>query len=340
MRWDDVNARARGLATHLLDRRTLAGLSGAPDWPTFIARVTALGYPLDLAGGAAVDPAAFDRAVSLVAAARLRLLGRWLSAREGVLAVVMEDEEFRTVRALLRGAAEGASPGARLRATMPTSHLGARALERMARASSVEELVRELLRLGHPAGRALQDQARQAEAPDLRSLEWALARLFAERAVRAARAGGTVVRRFAAELVDQANCWTLMLAAPAGQGIAADGEFLPGGLRLTQQDFVRLRAERDGDSVRRELTRLLSGTALGTALAEEPFELGALESRAAAARIAWLRGLARRDPLGPAVVLSVLERIRAEARALRAIAWGVAFGAPASVLARLGGEAA
>jgi vacuolar-type H+-ATPase subunit C/Vma6 len=340
VRWDDVNARARGLATHLLDRGALAGLSDASDWPTFIARVTALGYPLDQAGGATVDPPSFDRAVSLVASARMNLLGRWLSARQGALAVVMEDEEFRSLRALLRGAAEGASPGARLRAATPTARLPMRALERMAHAGSVPELVHELLRLGHPAGRALQDVLRRAKAPDLRALEWALTRLFAERAVRAARVAGPVVRRFAAELVTQANVWTLLLAAPLQPGGSAGEEFLPGGASLTRQDFTRLRAERDADKSVHELRRLLKGTALGAAMAAEPLDLSSLEQRASASRIAWLRGLARRDPLGPAVVLSVLERIRAEARALRAIAWGVAFGAPAATLARLGVEAA
>ena len=101
MRWDAVNARARGLATHLLDRGALAGLAAAPDWPAFMARVMALGYPLELVGGATVDPSSFDRAVSLVAVARLNLLGRWLASRQAVLAVVLEDEERRTLRALL-----------------------------------------------------------------------------------------------------------------------------------------------------------------------------------------------------------------------------------------------
>jgi len=340
MRWDDVNARARGLATHLLDRGTLAGLADAPDWPAFVARVTALGYPLDLAGGAAIDPPSFDRAVSLVAAQRLALLGRWLSAREGVLAVVLEDEEYRTLRALLRGAAEGASPGARLRAVMPTPHLPMRALERMARAASVAELVRELARHGHPAGRAWQDVLRHAKAPDLRALEWALARLYAERAVRAARAGGPVVRRFAAELVDQANVWTLLLAAPLQAGADADQEFLPGGSRITRPAFARLRTVREADPLVEVLRILLKDTALGAALATAPLDLPSLEPRAASARIAWLRGLARRDPLGPAVILSVLERIRAEARVLRALGWAVAFGAPGSTLERIGLEAA
>ena len=340
MRWDDVNARARGLATHLLDRDALAVLAAAPDWPAFLGRITALGYPLDLGAGALVDPPAFDRAVSLVAAARLNLLSRWLARRRAVLAVVLEDEEYRTVRALLRGAAQGASPGARRRAVMPTPTLSLRALDRLTRTATVAELVRELVRLGHPAGRALDDLLRRSPSPALRSLEWVLARLFSERAVRAARAGGPVVRSYAAELVDQENAWTLLLAAPPEREMAADQECLPGGARLTREEFVRLRAERDGERLVKGLRELFEGTALGAALAQDPLELASLEPRTAAARIAALRGLARRDPLGPAVVLAVLERIRAEARALRAIAWGVAFGAPAPMLASLMPEAA
>jgi vacuolar-type H+-ATPase subunit C/Vma6 len=340
MRWDAVNARARGLATHLLARGALGALATAPDWPALVARVTSLGYPLDPAGGPMVDPPAFDRAVSIVAAGRLTRLGRWLSGRQAVLAVILEDEERRAVRALLRGAAQGASPGARLRAALPTPGLPVRALERLAQAGSVPELVHELVRQGHPAGRVFQDVLRHARTPDLRSLEWALTRLFCQRATRAARPGGRVVRRFAAELVDQENVWTLLLAAAPDDAAPADQEFLPGGFRLTAKAFTRLRAERDIDRLLQELRALLKGTPLGAALAADPLDVATLESRAALARIAWLRGLARRDPLGPAVVLGVMERVRAEARALRAIAWGVAFGAPPATLAQLVPEAA
>jgi len=340
MRWDDVNARARGLATHLLDRDALAALAAAPDWPTLLSRAASLDYPFDLGAGALVDPPAFDRAVSVVAAYRFRLLGRWLAGRGAVLAVVMEDEEYRALRALLRGAAQGASPGARLHAVLPTPSLPLRILERLARATTVAEFAHDLLRVGHPAGRVLEQLGRQSPPPGLGDLEWALTRLFTERAVRAARPGGSVVRRFAADLVDQANLWTLLLSAPPPDAMTGGREYLPGGSVLTREVFVRLRAERDGDRLMTRLRAQFAGTAIGTALARDPVEWASLESRVASARIVWLRGLARRDPLGPAVVLSVLERIRAEARALRAIAWGVAFGAPATTLAPLMPEAA
>ncbi len=340
MRWDDVNARARGLATHLLDRDALALLAGAPDWPTFLGRLSALNYPIDLGAGALVDPPAFDRAVSLVAAQRFNLLGRWLGARGAVLAVVTEDEERRALRALLRGAAQGASPGVRLRAALPTPSLPLRALERLARATTVAEMARDLLRFGHPAGRVLEQLGHQSPPPALRDLEWALTRLFGERAIRAARAGGPIVRRFAAELIDQENLWTLVLAAPPTGGEPVGQEYLPGGGLLTRDAFTRLRAERDGEKLTAALRALFAGHPIGAALAENPVEWSSIEARIAAARIAWLRGVARRDPLGPAVVLAVLERVRAEARALRALAWGVAFGAPPSTLAALMPEAA
>ena len=38
-RWDDVNARARGLSTHLLDHAQLAALSAVPDLSTLAARL-------------------------------------------------------------------------------------------------------------------------------------------------------------------------------------------------------------------------------------------------------------------------------------------------------------
>jgi len=338
MRWDEVNARARGLATHLLDRQALAGLAAARDWADLLGRLAGLGYPLEVAGGGALDPTGFDRAVTLATAARLDLLGRWLGSRRAVLAVVLEEEERSSLRALLRGAAQGASPGARLRMVLPTPGLPRKTLERLAHAASVPELVRQLAKCGHPAGRALRVVLDEAPEPGLRSMEWALTRLFTERARRAAESGGPVLRRYVAELVDQENLWTVLLGAPADAPGAAP-EFLEGGSRLTKAEFVRLRAERDREACLTSLERSLRGTALGMALAP-PVELPALPARAAAARVRWLRGVARRDPLGPAVVLGVLERMRAEARILRGMAWGIAFGAPFQVLEPMLPEAA
>ncbi len=340
MRWDEVNARARGLATHLLGRDALAGLAGARDWADFAGRIAALGYPLEAAGGGALDPPGLDRAIARVAVARLDLLGRWLGPRREVLAVVLEEEERSTLRALLRGAAQGASAGARRRTLLPTPGLPPRTLERLARAATVPDLVQALIGCGHPAGRAWRAVLEEAPAPGLRTLEWALTRLFLERARRAAHPGGPVLRRYVRELVDEENASTLLLAAPDAAPDVIAREFLDGGARITREAFLRLRAERDRERCVESLRGLARGTPLGTALSATPVDLPTLTARAAAARVGWLRGVARHDPLGPAPVLAVLERIRAEARVLRGLAWGIALGAPRAVLDPLLAEAA
>jgi len=335
MRWDEVNARARGLATHLLPTEALGALTAARDWPEFVGRLSSAGYPIEGADRGVLDAAGFDRAVGLVTARRFDLLGRWMGERRGALGVVLELEERSTLRALLRGAAQGASPGARLRAVLPTPGLPPRLLERLARAETVPALVQALLRAGHPAGRALEAAGGQG-APGLASLEWVLARLFLERAHRTARSGGALLRRFVADLADEENAWSLLLAAPAD----STGEHLPGGARITEGEFERLRAEHDRERRLESLRRLLRGTVFGEAMAKTPVDLPSLPARIEAARAASLRAAARRDPLGPAPVLEVLLRIRAEARAIRGMAWGVSLGAPPTVLQPLIPDAA
>ena len=338
MRWDDVNARARGLATHLLDGAALRRLAAARDLPESLAQLAAIGYPLE-SGGVATDLPSLDRAVSRVAANRVALLDRWLGRRRMVLAVVLEHEELLALRALVRGAAEGASPGSRLRNAVPTRGLPSRALDRLARVPTLPDLAHELVRLGHPAGRVVQGVLDDTPAGGLAAMEWALARLFGERARRAARRGGPVLRCYVAERVDQENLRTLLLASD-GEEARAAGRYLEGGERITRSAFERIRALPGGEGRVVALRALFEGTAIGAALGAEPLDPVSLEPRATAARVAWLHGLARRDPLGPAVLLEVLERILAEARALRAIAAGVALGAPAGALAPLLPEAA
>lgn len=338
MRWDDVNARARGLATHLLDGAALRRLAGSRDWPELVAHLAALGYPIGQ-GEPLTDLPSVDRAISQAAANRVALLDRWLARRRAVLAVVLEHEELLALRTLVRGTAEGVSPGARLRNAIPTRGLPARALQRLALAPTLADLARELVRIGHPAGRVMQATLDLTPAGGLAAMEWALAQLFGERATRSARRGGPVVRRYAAERIDQENLRTLLLASEGG---AAGGptRCLEGGVRITRSAFDSIRAEPQRDRRIVALRERFAGTAIGAALAVEPLDMASIEPRAAAARAAWLRERARRDPLGPAVVLLVLERILAEARALRAILAAVALGAPAGTLAPLLPEAA
>jgi vacuolar-type H+-ATPase subunit C/Vma6 len=332
MLWDDVNARARGLATHLLDKGTLLRLAESRSWDAFIRDVLDLGLALTSGDGGTASPPEFDRAVGHIVAQRLSLLARWLGRRRGVLAVIYEDEERRTLRALLRGAAQGGSPGARLRAVTPTPGLPGRVLERLARVDSPAALAEELVRVGHPAGRALREAGLSESALGLLGLETALTRLFATRAARAARRGGPVIRQFVAELIDLENAWTLILGGGRQHSITGDALFVEGGEFLNRKTFLRLQATAELGELLAQLRALFARRGLGRIFAGEVPDPARIEARAFAARIAFQRDLARRNPLSPSVVLSVLERIRGEGRDLRTVAWGLALGAPAPAI--------
>ena len=51
LRWDDVNARARGLATHLLRPAQVPALAAAADLPDLLRRLERAGCRLVLAHG-------------------------------------------------------------------------------------------------------------------------------------------------------------------------------------------------------------------------------------------------------------------------------------------------
>ena len=61
MTWSAANARARGLATHLLDRSALVHAAGAGSWAATLTRLEERGYTLP-DPAAHVSPEEFDRA--------------------------------------------------------------------------------------------------------------------------------------------------------------------------------------------------------------------------------------------------------------------------------------
>lgn len=329
MPWGAANARARGLATHLLERDSLVLAAEAGSWQAAVRTLAERGYPVS-DPGVRLSPQEFDRATGRVLADRFALLDRWLGPQRAALAVLGEEAEYRTVRRLLRGAAQGAPPAARLRGIVPTPALSERALDLLARAESPAQLTQALLRLGHPAGRALRVAGAETTGK-LWQLEAALARLFALRATRAARPAGRVVRRFAALLIDLENAAALLLLGEWGPELSADAVFIPGGGVLDRARFGAAAAlGADGAAA------ALAGWFAATPLAElfaEPRESRDFEGRALGALLKWLRREGRRDPLGPGVVLEVLERMRAEAHDVRLVARAVELGAPAGLVA-------
>lgn len=327
LRWDDVNARARGLATHLLGVSRLKPLAQAPD-------LTALGAALERdgfnAGGAAGSPAALDLAVRRAAAARMRILARWCGRRVETLAVVFEDEDRRSLRAILRGALQGAAPEARLAGCIPTPSLPERALEELARGQAPSPVAALLVAWGNPYGSPLLADARQ-QHPDLFRLELSINRTFACRALAAARKAERALHEYAQELVDLENAWSALLLAANGGDVPAAECFLPGGRRLDRKRFENAAATGDAPTA----ARLLSAAFTRTAFADAFLRHGpsTLENALLSAQIREQARAMLRDPLGPAPILLYALRLRAETLDLRRIIWGIVLGAPPAGLA-------
>lgn len=328
MRWDDVNARARGLATHLLTPRDLHELVRARSPDDLQRLLEARGYPGAAEG--AESASRFDRHVGDVTAVRFALLGRWLGPRRSALGVIYEVEERQAVRALLRGAVQALSPAGRLHAVTPTPGLPRPQLEALAAAASPADLARRLLALGHPVGRALQVATSEPATQGLLGLEAAVARTYAVRATRAARRGGRILRSFTAWAIDAENAWAVLQADLWGPQAQPQEFWLPGGRVLSPERFVQLAVAPEG--ARSELASAFAGSPFAAVFSQPPGGEAGFERGLLAAQIAWCRAMARLQPLGPAVVLGVLSRIRAEAHDLRAIAWGLELQAPAAAV--------
>lgn len=327
MRWDDVNARARGLATHLLNEQELHRVADAHSWDELVRALRDAGYPLGSAAPAGLEQ--LDTLVGEVTARRYALLGRWLDHRRSVLALVYEVEERDALRALLRGAVQGVSAARRIQGLTPTPELPRAALEDLAQAASPADLARLLLRHGHPAGRALDAAVTDPHPPGLLGLEMALARTFAARATRAARRGGRILRAFAAWIVDLENAWALLQAPEWGPDVEAADLFLPGGRALPMERFSELSRAGVVDAIHEGLANAFAGSPFRRLFVAESAGENRFERRALGAQIDWCRAMARLQPLGPPVVLGVLLRIRAEATDIRAAAWSAALLAPA-----------
>lgn len=326
----DVCARASGLGTRLLPRRALERLAQAAGTAELARGLEAAGCRIDAADGGALV-ATIDAALARRAGAQLSLLVRWLGGRAAAFAVVLEEEDRRSLRALLRSAGHGLAATARLAGLVPTAALPEERLAKLARAGTREALVEALVRTGSPYGGPLRAALRVA-GPDLLELETALQRSFAARATAAAARGGPGLVAYAREGVDLENAWTALLEP--GPSPRASGAFLDGGRALTRRRFRAALAETSAERRCALLAAALAGTPLAPVFARASGSDAPLEAELLAARLAGQRRAARIDPLGPAPILVFALRVRAELADLRRITWGVALGTPPGVIRR------
>jgi vacuolar-type H+-ATPase subunit C/Vma6 len=322
-RWEDVNARARGLATHLVGATRLDALTRLPDLAALGRALREDGYPVEQG---AATPSALELALRRTAAARLRVIARWCGPRVATLSALFEDEDRRSLRAVLRGAVERAPVELRLAGLVPTPALPERALATLAALPTPAGVAALLTAWTNPYGPALLPLAAAAE-PDLFQIEAALNRTFARRARRAARRTPRLAA-YVSETIDLENAVTALLLATQGQDVAPGDVFLPGGARIGAATFAAAAAARHTAAAGRLLAAAFAGSPLAAPFAQCGDDPTGLEPAVLRARIHALAREARVDPLGPAPLLAYGLRLRAESMDLQRVVWGTALGAP------------
>jgi V/A-type H+-transporting ATPase subunit C len=320
-------ARAKGLATRLLPRPALEALADADDLDVFARGLSSVAPQIGVVG-MPVDVFTIEHAIGHTAQRYVDTLDRWREQAAGVLDIHAARQDRHTLRAMLRGAAAGAAPSARLGGSLPTTSLSQPALARLAVASSPADVVHELVLLGHPDARRLLPLVHVSQV-DLFAVDVALLAGFAERATHTAARADQPARDFVHAQIDAGNVQSaLWLATGAGDVTPAE-VFVRGGRWLSEQAFITAAA------VKPERALML----LAAALAASPLwsALPAVAGDAALDRlflIAMLRHLtraARLEPLSTAPVLRVLLLIDAQSRDLRALAWGAEMRTPATL---------
>jgi vacuolar-type H+-ATPase subunit C/Vma6 len=328
--WVDLNARARGLGTHLLGRAALESLARARELPAIAAELERRGYPVE--ESARGSAAGLELTARRVIAARFHTLVRWAGTRTATLAVLFEDEDRRSIAALLRGAVQRAPAELRLSGLVPTPELPERALQELARQPGPGPVVALLGAWRHPlAPPPLVDAGRPH--PDLLQVETALSRAFTARALSAARSAGRrgPLFRYVQRVIDIENaCVTLILSEEKDARLA--DLWLPGGRSISAELAARAQATGAALAAGRILAAGFAGTRLAAVFAQPGAHPGGLESAILAARIAEQAALALTAPLSPAPLLAFALRLRAEALDIRRIVWGVSLGAPAPSL--------
>jgi vacuolar-type H+-ATPase subunit C/Vma6 len=319
-------ARSRGVATHLVSREALESLAAAADVASLVHGLERMRADLEPVGDT-LDLAAFELAVNRTAGRHLRTLLRWQPAQPGVLDVFIADQERRSLRALLRGALQGAPAAARMAGLLPTPTLPVAALTELARQASPSAVVAQLIALGYPDAPRLLPLVNKAQ-PELFAIDVALLRGLAARAGIVARLGDAVLRDFVHERLDIGNTQNALLLAGGPRDVDPGAAFVAGGRWLHPQAFAAAAASASRQECLARLTAALARTPLARMLPVVADDVTFPERFLLSSTMTRLTRAARLWPLGTAPILRVLLRIEAQSRDLRTLAWGVALGTP------------
>jgi len=325
----DINTRARGLRTHLLPANDLERLARTTSLLTLQRELSGLGY---IRSDAPATAMSLERAIRRRAASQMAILDRWCTDdRRAALAVIFEDEDRRSIQAILRGAQQGTGTEMRMAGLVPTRSLPERALLTLAGQPTPTDVIRMLALWNHPLGAPLVAAASGAH-PSLFEIEVELQRAFARRASARAHQGGSQLLEYVEQVVDVMNAWSALLHFVERDPAIVDMTFVEGGRWLTRDVFHKLMTLETRPQVEKRLAWELRKSALGSAFHNELDSLAQLESAMLRAQIDWQNRAVRVDPSGAAPIIGFAIELRAEVVNLRGIIWGVALRAPAAMI--------
>jgi vacuolar-type H+-ATPase subunit C/Vma6 len=310
------------VATHFLRRATLQQALESSDLESLARLLQDAGLP---AVGRPITHGGVELAARRWAAAHLARLGRWLPERPDLGDLLFGEEDRRSVRAMVRGAAAGVPLEARLAGLIPTPRLPERLLRELAAQPSVPRIAALLVSWGHPLGTPLLETA-VGDEPDLFAAERALASASLAALARAGRRLGGGFHRWARATIDLENVLLALQAARRSPGEPVVDFLAPGG--AINSGRVATAARTGGtDAAATALLALLPAGPVVEALRQHVDDPIGLDDAILAARIIELRQRSRLDPLDPAAVLGFALRLRAQVILVRHAIWRLALGA-------------
>jgi vacuolar-type H+-ATPase subunit C/Vma6 len=325
----DINTRARGLRTHLLPASDLERLARATSLLALQRELSGLGYVRSDAPATAMS---LEKAIRRYAASQMGILDRWCTDdRRAVLAVIFEDEDRRSIQAILRGAQQATATEARMAGLIPTTSLPERALLTLASQPTPTDVIRMLALWNHPFGAPLV-AAVSGPHPSLFEIEVELQRAFARRVSARAHEGGSHLVEYVEQVIDSMNAWSALLHFVERDSSIVDLTFVEGGRWLTRDVFHKLMNLDTRPQVEKRLAWELRTSALAGAFRDGLEDLAQLESAMLRAQIDWQNRAVRVDPSGAAPIIGFAIELRAQVLNLRAIIWGVALRAPAALI--------
>lgn len=325
----DINTRARGLRTRLLQPRDLERLAHARSLFVLQRELSALGVT---AAEGPSTPGALETSIRRRAGELMGIVGRWCSGdRRAILAVLLEDEDRRSIGRILRGAEQGVGSDVRMSGLMPTSELSERALQTLASQPTMADVVRMLVLWRHPLGLALVETV-SGTRPSLFEAEVKLQRAYADRALSRANEGGSDLLEYVRQVIDVMNAWSVLLHFPERDEAIGDLVFVEGGRWIDRATFADLLAESTIDEARARLAEVLGQSPVGRPFADDSQDFAALESAVLRAQIDEQSQAARLHPDGAAPVILFALELRAEVLNLRRIIWGITLQAPSAMV--------